>query len=79
MLFASSCSDCGCAFQERSCSGTISTSVDCLVGQRHAASSSGRDARVAFALCLSGGYCSIGAYTKACADNNKWMLCSTSW
>ncbi|KAL8425670.1 hypothetical protein Efla_003990 [Eimeria flavescens] len=55
----------------------LSIAVECLVGQRHAISTSGKANRAAFALCLSGGYCSIGAYAKTCGDG-KWILCSAS-
>ncbi|CDJ66909.1 WD domain, G-beta repeat-containing protein, putative [Eimeria necatrix] len=76
MPFGSSCSsaDCTCCSLEASATKKIPTVVESLVGQQPAAGISGMDSRVGFALCLSGGYCSVGAYTRACPDN-KWILC----
>lgn len=78
----SSCStggnSCSCVAPNASASVKIVTVVECLVGQRQAAWPPGADSRVRFALCLSGGYCSVGAYART-PPENKWMLCSKSW
>ncbi|KAL8270769.1 hypothetical protein Esti_005324 [Eimeria stiedai] len=73
----SSCSDCVSGAKNTLSSTSQPVVVECLVGQRKAANASSKGERVIFALCLSGGYCSVGAYAKACGDN-RWMLCSAS-
>ncbi|XP_026194202.1 uncharacterized protein LOC34618361 [Cyclospora cayetanensis] len=74
------CHDCRCSAQDglHSPEG-IPSLVESLVGQRHAteAAMSAVDARVHFAWCLSGGYCSVGAYIRGNADA-KWMLSVSS-
>lgn len=71
-------SNCGSAALGTSAAEKIITAVDCLVGQRQATGPPAGDNRIRFALCLSGGYCSVGAYSQV-APENKWMLCSKSW
>ncbi|CDI87421.1 WD domain, G-beta repeat-containing protein, putative [Eimeria praecox] len=70
--------DCSCGAPDGAAAAKVVSAVECLVGQRQSAGSLGVESRVRFALCLSGGYCSVGAYTRT-SPENKWMICSKSW
>ncbi|CDJ50119.1 WD domain, G-beta repeat-containing protein, putative [Eimeria brunetti] len=48
----------------------VTTAVDCLVAQRQTTGAQGGDSRIRFALCLMGGYCSVGAYSRSSPENN---------